>query len=269
MNTAQDDRLLEQFFGGRLQEGARDAFLARCLADPELLERLRAFARDSQLAEKFLRDELPPEQQQVFEAVCIADPELFTDLQVLERSIEALENLQRSGKLAENASTRYSWRTVLASPQYALAASVLLVAALLFSGFLYRENLSLRNRDTFAGPTTTQLVPLLTVRGQNINTMLEPDSNEWTVLLVDPGLTGLAGYRASVMRTRDGASEQIWQVENLTPTNEEQLAIGLPGAMLSPGEYEIIVEGQMGDDPESFERISAIPLRVVARQDRD
>jgi hypothetical protein len=151
-----------------------------------------------------------------------------------------------------------SWfNRVFLSPQYAAAASILLVFSLGFSGLLYQQ---LQNDDMFAG---TQVIPVLSVRsatsGRPAMQISISQPNNWIVLLVDPGFES---YVASVARVDRADSQIVWQLDDLQPGYEDMLAVGLPGTVLEPGDYEIRLSGQ-AQASDGFVDISRLSFTVT------
>lgn len=62
-------------------------------------------------------------------------------------------------------------------------------------------------------------------------------------------------YRASL---RDGRGKEIWKSQGLQPDDRDTLTILLPSTMLSPGVYELVIEGEGKDVV-----VGAYPFRVV------
>ena len=162
---------------------------------------------------------------------------------------------------------RTRWLELAASPRYASAASVVALAALVSTTLLYVQNQGLRGGigETFTAATQTRLLPLISVRGADSpNEIAAPVRGEWTVLLLDAGFSDYDAYRA-VLARRDG--REVLRLDGLTPTYEGLLAIGVPGDMLSPGEYEIRLSGARRDWPATREldELTRTRLTVVER----
>jgi hypothetical protein len=245
-----ESRSLEQrFVEGRLSPEEHEELELRCLTDPELLERLEQAERE--LAE--LREQEPE----------LADPDLV-DPRLGELLKEGLDHLERTGKLSEHRA-RSGWSAKFSSPQFAAAASVLLAVSLVFSGALYRQNQRLEEFWTEGG-ATTRLIPLISVRGATANKTLAGGAQEWVVLLVDPGAFGYSSYKVDISRQIDGKTQNIWQAKGLEPGYADFLSVGLPGALLEPGKYEIRVTGRMADWPadRASDELSRLPLEVTA-----
>jgi hypothetical protein len=150
------------------------------------------------------------------------------------------------------------WRRFAAAPQFAAAASVLLVVSAIFSGVTYLENQSLRHStDGFAASAPTRLVPLFTVRGDSATTISRPSPDEWTVLVADPGFTDYDRYEATVSKRSDTSSEQVLRLDGLAPSYDGQLAIGMPGRLLESGDYSVEIDGRMNDWPADRQSESA------------
>ena len=133
-----------------------------------------------------------------------------------------------------------------AAPRYALAASLVAGIALTFSSYLFVENRELRSENI----APARVLPLLTVRGANPNSIEAATTNDRTVLLLDPGFTPYDRYRATVVRRSDTAATELLSVDGLTPSYEGQLGVTLPSRLLTPGDYEVVLAGRMRDWPE-------------------
>jgi len=220
----------------------------------------RQYIRDHQVIERYLKGELSADEEQAFEETYLADQELLDEIELVERLGGGLKRLRFDGGIAApRPAARFR---VFASPQFAAAASVLLVVSLVFSGVMYRENLSLRTGGglvaggggtrilpLISGSGSTRVLPLIPVRGGPEIVVEAPDASELTVLLVDPGFTPHDRYRAVISRRDDATSTQVWVSDNLVPSYEDQLAIALPGQLLTPGTYGIDISGRMNDWP--------------------
>ena len=84
------------------------------------------------------------------------------------------------------------------------------------------------------------------------------------ILLVDPGLQEYSSFRATITRDAAGAEQVVQQLNDLHPSYQSLLAVGVSGRLLSPGEYEVQIEGLM-DDWESgraLDAVNRVPFRV-------
>lgn len=224
----------------------------------------RQYIRDHEVIERYLSGALTANEEQAFEEAYLGDPELLDQVQAAERLREGIKELDGAGRL-ERARPPARWRQWLASPQYAVAASVLLAVSLGFSTVLYRDNGRLRE-TTFSSPSPlTRLIPLVSTRGASQNTIPAPSADEWIVFQLDAGVTRYESYRAALVRRADEGSSEIWSNSNLTPVRDE-IAVGLPGRSLRPGEYEVRLEGRAGDGAaDRFEEVSRTLFTIVPR----
>lgn len=219
---------------------------------------------DRQIAERYLQGRLTADQERAFEEAYLGDPDLLDDLILTEKLQQGLRLHGREVR------ARNRWSAVFASPRYAAAATVLLALSVTLSGTLYLENRSMRDgglEARFEGSGVTRLLPLVTVRGDDVNEVARPETGEWVVFLVDAGFTEYDEYRAVVSRRTPAGNESVRQLEGLVPTYDGMLPIGLPGGLLAPGDYEILVEGRMADWPADRESdpIGRTPLRIAER----
>ena len=228
----------------------------------------RQYIREHQVIERYLKGELTAEEEAEFEEAYVGDPDLLDEIELVERLQDGLKKLKASGGVAPR---RGALLRAFVTPQYAAAASMLLVVSLVASGTLYFENLALkRGQNLVANGAITRIVPLVGVRGGSEIVVEAPDASELAVLLVDPGFTRHDRYRAVVARRSGGASTEIWAVDGLAADYEEQLAITMPGRLLTPGDYEIAIAGRMKDWPTGrpAEPVEQVAVKIVPRAER-
>jgi hypothetical protein len=222
----------------------------------------RQYIRDHQVIERYLSGALTADEEQALEEAYLGDPELVSEIEAAERLRDGIKGLDGAGDLGRS---RSRLRQALASPRYAMAATVLLAVSLGFSSVLYNENQVLRENGS-PTPLVTRLVSLETVRGGNVREIAAPAQDELTVLLLDSGTVAYDTYRAVITRRDGERSEQVWSRSNLAAELNGTIAVGLQSRMLRPGTYEAVVDGRINDWPaERFEEISRISLVVVPR----
>jgi len=221
----------------------------------------RQYIEEHSVIERYLQGKLAPDEQAAFEEAYLADPDLLEQVELAERLKEGLEALDAAKELSQQ--KRGGLMRKFASPQYAAAASILLLISIAFSAGLYRENVALRSGVSFGGGTpVTRLEPLITVRGTSANTIAVPAENVQIVLLVDPGLGNYDSFRARV--TRIDPPELVAERTDLEPGYEDYLAVAVPGRLLTPGEYEVVIEGRVpnGTGQDSFEETMRVPVTI-------
>jgi len=224
----------------------------------------RQHIRDAQIAERYLNGTLSPAEEQAFEVAYLADPQLQEELDLTERMRAAFKEFGAAGSQERAAPPRARWLDFVASPRYALAASLVAAVALVSTSALYVQNQGLRDSAEPSLSAQTRLVSLVSVRGAtNPNEIGAPAPDEWTVLLLDPGFGEYDAYRAVLVR--DG--QEVLRRDGLTRTYEGLLAVGMSGAMLAPGDYEIRLSGGRRDWPATREldELSRTPLTVAER----
>jgi len=222
----------------------------------------RQFIEEHSVIERYLQGKLAPDEQAAFEEAYLEDPALLEQLELAERFREGIIALDQSNDLPHPRGT--SWRSAFTSPQYAAAASIALAVSLVVSGTLYRQNLALRDgTNMFSGAPSTRLEPLITVRGTSVNTITAPSQNEQIVLLVDPGFGDYDTYRVRVSRVTP--AETVLELDQLQSGYEDYLAVAIPADLLSPGDFEVVVEGMRTDGGDTvFEESNRVALTVVA-----
>ena len=207
----------------------------------------RQYIRDNQVIERYLQGRLTADEETAFEEAYIADPDLFQELKaadLLRRGLE-LHDADRSGEQRPRSAARGD-----TAPRYALAASLIAGIALVSSAYLFAENRALRGEAIAMDAAPGRVVPLLAVRGGDPNRLEAAASNDWTVLLLDPGFTPYDRYRARLVRRSGTEATELLSVDGLTPSYEGQLAVVVPSRLLTPGEYDVALAGRMRDWPE-------------------
>lgn len=226
----------------------------------------RQYIRENQVIERYLQGKLSAADEEAFEEAYMTDPELLGEVQLAERLREGFNSLPAEQRAA-TAAPRSGWLELAGSPRYGIAASLVAAAALVTSGALYFEQQGMSAGGmSFASASSPRIVPLLTVRGaSNPNTIVAPAADELTVLLVDTGLGSYDSYRAVL--TRVGGKEELLRLDGLTPTYEGMVALGLPGRVLTAGNYELRLEGAKATSPAgaALDELSRTLLTVTAR----
>ena len=226
----------------------------------------RYYIREHGIVDRYLHGVLTEAESDAFEQYLLTDPDLVAEVEQAERTLQREDAQLRSGLQDLDAQGAFPARrppgrlmTAIASPQYALAATVLLALSIGFSGMLYQEN---RSRDGF-GIESTRLVPVVATRGEGAPATLisVENSAELIVLLIDPGFELYDDYRAVVTKLNNGGGTRVLELANLQPGYEDLLAVGMPGHLLEPGDYEVNVEARQRD--EGFSEISRLSFRVL------
>lgn len=211
----------------------------------------RNYVSENQIVDRYLRDDLTDEERVAFEEFYLSDQETLAELELAEKLQLGLQDCASQGLLEAERSPGWLRRAVT-SPQWAAAASVLLVVSIGYSGFLQRQ---LQSDPAAVG---TQLIPLITTRGADAIRVAPADPESWVVLLVDPGFELYDAYRATLVDS--GSGEVVWDVTGLQPGYEDLLAVGIAGSVLQPGQYSLRVEARSGSA--DFVEINRIPLEV-------
>lgn len=231
----------------------------------------RQYIQENQVVERYLRGALSPEEQEAFEACYLADSEVLEELELAERLKQGLESVEEEGGVEPFSGPpgRFHHLVVpvlaaLATPQYAAAASVALVVSLVFSGLVYQENQRLTGEGLSAG-SASRLEPIFAVRGAaDGRTISSGVDGESVVLLLDPGPTGHASYRATVNRLTSGVPEEVVRISALEPGFQDYLAVSIPGGLLTEGEYQVLIEGRMAEWPaEQYEEVTRLPFQAA------
>jgi hypothetical protein len=222
----------------------------------------RQYIDDNQVIERYLQGKLTPAEEEAFEVAYLADPKLLADLKLAERLAEGLRDLGAGEQAAPRRPGQ--WLDWVGTPRYGLAASLVAALAVAGASLLYMENQDLRT--TAPSAATTRLLPLLAVRGDAVNVIDSPAAAEWTVLLLDPGFTPYDRYRAVLVLRGAAGTQERFRLDDMVPTYEGMLALGLSGELLAPGDYDVELAGRMLDWPaERSDDLGRIPFTVAPR----
>ena len=213
----------------------------------------RKYIKDNQIVDRYLQNKLRDDEVIAFEEFYLSDAETLAELELAEKFQQGMQDCAASGLLEEGKADSWITRT-FTSPQYSLAASVLLLCSIGISGLLYQR------APSAPGYTGTQLVPIFATRGTDPAIVKVEAKNAWVVLLADPGVTPYTAYRARIISLDAAGSRDVWQVDGLTPGYDDQLAVGMPAAILLPGDYELRLEGE--NNARGFAEINRLTFRV-------
>jgi hypothetical protein len=229
------------------------------------------------LIERYLQGKLSAEEAAEFEEHFLSSDDLLDELESAERLQQGLKDVATlekahapaKGKLSEKLASNIV--SLFQSPRYAMAASFLLLVSLGFSSFLFQQNVQLSE----IGPglaVPTEIIPMVSVRGitsdEPINTLHLGDSAQQFVLMLDPGYGDYTHLRATVFRMdSSGEPVQLWQLDHMLSGFEDMLALSLPGSILSPGDFEIHLEGWREEWPANhiFEPVRTIYFTCIGK----
>lgn len=235
--------------------------------------------QNNMLIERYLQGALTREESEAFEEAFLSSPELLDQLEAAERLQQGLKDVRaveseeaRHEKVVPLdlfRSPRRAMAATMHSPRYAMVATLFLAVTLVASGTLYRQNQSLLDLASTSDYSAVQIVTLETVRGaandDPFNVVDPGVANGQIVLLVDPGFEPYSHFRATVIRLEDESAPQtVFQLDKLQPDYEDMLALGVPASRLTPGDYEVRVEGWRSEWPanQEFEPAKRVTFRV-------
>jgi hypothetical protein len=212
--------------------------------------------------DRYLQGTLAEGEKAEFEERLIWDHELIDELDLAERLRDGLvESIKEDKYTASYGQAGVVGRLsgLLSVPQYAAAASFVLAVTLTAGVLLNPFGPDSDLQGNQAVPT--EIVPLLVVRGADVQTIIV-NENAWTVLLVDV-LGAYDSYRVTVRKDESGA-DPIWMQDELLPTYPEALAVGMPGSVLAAGRYVLSLEGvrESGTGEKTYEHVQDIPFET-------
>ena len=216
------------------------------------------------LIDRYLQGDLADDDVAAFEERLAWDQELIDELDLAEKLREGLRAAVADDQyVAASGSAGIVRRLTgfLSVPQYAAAASFVL-AVTLTAGVLMSPLVPIGDSPP-DGATPTDIVPLLTFRSGDVQTIVV-NENAWTVLLVDAP-PSFAAYRVSLRRDVPGAAP-FWLQEGLLPTYPDALAVGMPGKALPTGAYVLSLDGRRDTGTDSYEHIQNLHFQAVAAE---
>jgi hypothetical protein len=208
--------------------------------------------KNNQLIEQYLMDGLSEEEQAAFEEEFLSSQQLLDELEATAKLKQGLHDLAALDTARAPTKQSAWFRSMFQSPQYAMAASFLLVVSLGVSGVLLQE----RGRMPGLEALPTQITPLVSVRGtgigESVNTLQSSGYDQNYVLMLDPGFSSYSHYRTAVFRVGPaGSLTEIWKVDEMVPGYEDMLALTVPAAKLDSGSFEVRIEGWRDEWPAS------------------
>jgi len=155
-----------------------------------------------------------------------------------------------------------------------MAASVLMLFAFGLSGVLYQQ------LQTTGPAATDQFLPMVSATrsgpgAEPANLIQIENPEDWPNrsinLAVDQGFEPYAVYRATVIRTTDKGDLEVYRILGLQPGIglpsgfEEMVAIAIPGQILQPGDYQILLEGTTGEagSDSKYQKANVTRFRVA------
>jgi len=223
---------------------------------------------ETDLMERYLQGRLSERDQQAFEERYLGDAEILAELERVEKLQQGLGDTVAAGydsgfRPAKGPGAFFR------SPQYAMAASILMLFSFGLSGMLYQQ---LQQRQPQAGPDLLPLVTGTRLNGSGPppNVISPADTGRWLNVAVDRNRRDAAVFRATVYRETSQEPVRIWQVSGLQAGTglpagyEDMIAVNLPAAVLPAGDYRLLLEGS--DSPnageEEFFDVSVTRFRV-------
>jgi hypothetical protein len=215
----------------------------------------REYITRHNVIERYLSGSLTEEELAAFEERCLWCQETLDELDVAERLREGIRDLnpvQAAGR------GRGRIARLFLSPQWAAAASVMLVVSLGVTGYLLTGDVA-----TPPGVATTQVYMIEMTRGDEAPTFVlrVAPADRWVVLVVYPETGHHHAYRAELRRA--GEQRPAWQSGDIpAATATGSLALTLPAEVLRPGDYRIEVTGMDGPAPRAT--VGEVAFRVAA-----
>lgn len=212
--------------------------------------------RNHQVADRYLTGKLTPEEVDQFEDRLIWCEQTRQELEVTERLRQGVIDSSSTSEPAKSSS-------LFASPRYAMAATLLMAFFAGTTGVLYYK------QDLVTGPPQkTSVFSLIATRanplGEPVNILSAGESSEWNVLLIDPGPGQYENYRVTLFREVGEPLGRVWQIDNLQPSFQGRLSIGVPGRQLTAGNYRAELEGLASE----WVLINEITFRVESKPER-
>jgi hypothetical protein len=201
----------------------------------------REYISQHNVVERYLSGRLTEVELAAFEERCLWDHEVLDELEVAERLREGLLDLGETQAPAAGRGPLARW---LLSPQWAAAASVMLVVSLAITGGL----LFTQSPGPDAGFATARVYAIEMTRsaGEPAALVRVDPADQWVVLVIYPDLERHDRFQAGLYRA--GEARAVWQAGDILPGTADSLAVTLPARLLEPGMYRLQVDGLPADD---------------------
>ncbi len=197
----------------------------------------REYISQHNVVERYLSGRLTEEELAAFEERCLWDPETLDELEVAEKLREGLREVgaERSATATRGPVARW-----LLSPQWAAAASVMLVVSLGTTGGLLLSQ-SRSPDDTALATARVYSIEMMRGGGSPSTVVRVSPADRWVVLLVYPDMSRHERFRASLLRA--GEHDPVWEASDIPAGTAESLAVSVQAALLAPGDYRLQVAG--------------------------
>jgi hypothetical protein len=194
----------------------------------------RKYVSQHNVIERYLSGRLTEAEVAAFEERCLWCHETLDELEAAER---LREGLREPGAAYTTTRPRGPLARLLFSPQWAAAASVMLVVSLATTGWL------LTQQSHVPGLATAQVYSIEMTRGRAATSTVVRvgPADRWVVLLMYPDLGRHNRFRAELNRA--GEASPVWQVSDIPPGTTESIALTLPAELLTAGDYRLRVTG--------------------------
>ena len=208
-----------------------------------------AYIREQHVVERYLQGKLVGDELATFEIYMLDHPEIIDEIEY-ERGLQEALNAAKDGLFGPVASRTSDRRETgfFRSREYAIAATVLLVGALVFSAFQYRQLVGLREGVSRL-QTPTQIagdIWLEPLRGGQ-EWVIESPPGTMPVVRADVSAAPADAYTVTLQ-----GDEFRWTQFEIKADDEQSIRLLLSG--VPPGAYELSISADSSSAP-------ALPLR--------
>ena len=202
------------------------------------------YIREQHVVERYLQGKLGSDELATFEIYMLDHPEILDEVEYEKGMQEAL-NTAKNGLFGSMASYPSAGNEIafFRSREYAIAATVLLTAALAFSGFQYRQLVGLRE-DVSRLRTPTQIagdIWLEPMRGEREWVIESPPG---TAPLVRADVSAMPADSYTVTLRGDGI---LWTQSEIRPDDERSIRLLLSG--IPSGAYGLSIGADSSSAP--------------------
>jgi hypothetical protein len=216
-----------------------------------------AEAVQTRAVEKYLLGEFSPAEEDEFADHFFGCRECASDLKITSLFIDTTKKVLGTGLVSEARSTNRRWRMEWLPSQYAVAASIVFLAII-----LYQNVIMIPKLRRPSAPQALAFFSLGTMGTRGVGqTIIVPPQGKPFILLIDiPSHEDLSGYRCEIL-TQNG--DRVLSVDVSDVLAQKSVPILIPASVLRHGDYVFTISGRPKDGHASYTEIDRYQFQVM------
>ncbi len=214
-------------------------------------------AVQTQAVEKYLLGEFSIAQQDEFAEHYFGCAECASDLRLTSLFLETTRDVLGQQPQTVGAKPAKWWNLQWLPASYALAASIVFLAIL-----LYQNTVMIPHLRNSAAPQALASISLANLgsRGAAETAIHPPQGSPYILLLDMPNREQSSDYRCDILNQR---GDKVVSVDVPEALADRTVPILVPASGLAPGSYTLVVSGRPKGDSSSYSELERHPLQVM------